>query len=60
MEVFPYTVAEARQALIEGWGVVGVALREGVLLFVRDGFEGVLAGWKEGDLMVRHRRLPEK
>jgi ribosome modulation factor len=48
VEVFPYTVAEARQALIEGWGVVGVALREGVPLFVRDGFEDLLAGWREG------------
>jgi hypothetical protein len=48
VEVFPYTVAEAGQALIEGWGVVGVALREGVPLFVRDGFEDLLAGWKEG------------
>jgi predicted nucleotidyltransferase len=48
VEVFPHTVAEARTALTEGWGVVGVALREGVVLFVRDGFEDVLAGWTEG------------
>ena len=29
MDVFPYTLAEALQALREGWGVVPVAVREG-------------------------------
>ncbi len=35
VEVFPYTLDEARRALGEGWGVVGVALREGRALFAR-------------------------
>ncbi len=29
MDVFPYTLNEALQALREGWGVVSVAVREG-------------------------------
>jgi predicted nucleotidyltransferase len=33
VDVFPYTLAEARQSLREGWGVVRVALREGVRLY---------------------------
>lgn len=32
LDVFPYTLSEAAQALREGWGVVAVALREGVWL----------------------------
>ncbi len=32
VEVFPYTLEEARQALSERWGVVGVALEEGKML----------------------------
>lgn len=35
VEVFPYTLEEARRALNEGWGVVGVALEEGKTLFGR-------------------------
>lgn len=42
VEVFPYTLAEARRALEERWGVVGVALREGRVLFERDGVLGHL------------------
>ena len=33
VDVFPYTVAEARQSLAEGWGVVPVALAEGQTLY---------------------------
>jgi hypothetical protein len=33
VEVFPYTLAEARQSLREGWGVVPVALKEGLTLY---------------------------
>ena len=36
VEVFPYTLAESRAARTEGWGVVGPALREGVVLFSRE------------------------
>ncbi len=32
LDVFPYTLSEATQALREGWGVVAIALREGVWL----------------------------
>lgn len=32
LDLFPYTLSEAIQALQEGWGVVAVALREGVWL----------------------------
>ena len=35
VEVFPYTLEEARRALNQGWGVVGVALQEGKTLFGR-------------------------
>lgn len=35
VDVFPYTLDEARRALEEGWGVVEIALREGVFLFKR-------------------------
>ena len=36
VDVFPYTLAEATQALKEGWGVVRVALQEGLFLFKRE------------------------
>ncbi len=29
MDIFPYTLAEAQQAVREGWGVMRVALRDG-------------------------------
>ncbi|MFN3763130.1 MAG: nucleotidyltransferase domain-containing protein [Anaerolineae bacterium] len=32
LDVFPYTLSEATQALREGWGVVAIALREGIWL----------------------------
>lgn len=35
VEVFPYTLEEARRALNERWGVVGVALEEGKMLLGR-------------------------
>jgi hypothetical protein len=35
VDVFPYTVDEARKALREGWGVVRTALEEGLVLFER-------------------------
>lgn len=37
VEVFPYTLAEARRALEERWGVTEIALKEGRVLFERDG-----------------------
>ena len=37
VDVFPYTLKEAIQALKEGWGVVRIALQEGLFLFNRDG-----------------------
>ena len=37
LDVFPYTLSEAAQALREGWGVVAVALREGVWLVDKEG-----------------------
>ena len=33
VEVFPYTVAEARRSIAEGWGVVPIALAEGQTLY---------------------------
>lgn len=36
MDVLPYTLAEAGQALAEGWGPVQAALEEGLVLFERD------------------------
>jgi len=33
VDVFPYTVGEARQSLKEGWGVVPIALTEGEMLY---------------------------
>ncbi len=44
VDPFPYTVEEAQQALAERWGVVEVALREGLVLCER---QGVLAKLKE-------------
>ncbi|MDI6773630.1 MAG: nucleotidyltransferase domain-containing protein [bacterium] len=35
VEVFPYTLDEARRALKDGWGVIGAALREGRVLLPR-------------------------
>ncbi len=35
VEVFPYTLGEVRKALTDGAGVVGVALREGLVLHPR-------------------------
>ncbi len=32
LDVFPYTLSEAAQAVREGWGVVAIALQEGVWL----------------------------
>ena len=36
VDVFPYTLVEATDALKEGWGVVPVALQEGLFLFKRE------------------------
>jgi len=36
VDVFPYTLDEAKRALEEGWGVVRVALEEGMVLFKRE------------------------
>lgn len=41
VDVFAYTLAEARDALAQGWGVVAPALREGRVLWQRH------AGWIE-------------
>ena len=37
VDVFPYTVAEARQGIEEGWGVVRIALAEGQTLYAAPG-----------------------
>jgi predicted nucleotidyltransferase len=37
LDVFPYTLSEAMRSLQEGWGVVPVALREGVWLVDKEG-----------------------
>lgn len=37
LDVFPYTLSEATQALREGWGIVAIALREGVWLVDKEG-----------------------
>lgn len=42
VEVFLYTVDEARRALAEGFGVVRAALEEGVTLFARGGMPDAL------------------
>ena len=40
LDLFPYTLSEAIQALREGWGVVALALREGVWLVDKEGVRG--------------------
>ncbi|MEO0248618.1 MAG: nucleotidyltransferase domain-containing protein, partial [candidate division WOR-3 bacterium] len=37
VDVFPYTLVEARQSLKEGWGVAPIALREGEVLYSAGG-----------------------
>jgi predicted nucleotidyltransferase len=37
VDVFPYTLDEARRSLEEGWGVAGVALAEGESLYAAPG-----------------------
>ncbi len=37
VEVFPYTLGEARQSWLEGWGLLRPALQEGRVLFEREG-----------------------
>lgn len=37
VEVFPYTLEEVRQSLHGAWGLAPVALREGVVLWEREG-----------------------
>lgn len=37
VEVFPYTLEEARRSLQEGWGMVRPALLSGIPLFEREG-----------------------
>ncbi len=39
VEVFPYTLEEARRGLREGWGMVPPALQEGIYLFKRGDFK---------------------
>jgi len=36
-DVFPYTLAEARQSFCEGWGVTPVAVKEGEVLYCATG-----------------------
>lgn len=36
VDVFPYTLAEAREAIRDGWGMVPIAIAEGRCLFTRD------------------------
>lgn len=47
MDVFPYTLTEARRMLSEGMGVVSVALREGVWLLDRARIHQRLMGGQE-------------
>jgi predicted nucleotidyltransferase len=47
IDVFPYTLAEARRMLSEGRGVVSVALREGVWLLDRARIRQRLMGEQE-------------
>jgi hypothetical protein len=47
MDVFPYTLAEARRMLSEGMSVVPVALREGVWLLDRARIRQRLTGEQE-------------
>ena len=44
MDLFPYTLEEARTALREGWGVTNVALREGLWLVDKAGIKELLSG----------------
>ena len=44
VDVFPYTLAEARRSLREGWGVVPAALAEGRTLYWADGAEPLEPG----------------
>lgn len=37
VEIFAYTLAEAERSMREGWGITANALREGRVLFERDG-----------------------
>lgn len=37
VDVFPYTLAEARQSFREGWGVTPVAVKEGEVLYCATG-----------------------
>lgn len=39
VEVFPYTLEEAKKGLQEGWGVIIPAMREGIPLFKRRSFK---------------------
>ncbi|AEV15233.1 hypothetical protein TCCBUS3UF1_1840 [Thermus sp. CCB_US3_UF1] len=43
VEVFPYTLEEVRQSLRGAWGLAPVALREGVVLWEREGALRALA-----------------
>jgi len=36
VDVFPYTLDEVRRGVEEGWGVAGIALKEGIFLFKKD------------------------
>jgi predicted nucleotidyltransferase len=47
MDVFPYTLAEARRMLSQGMGVVSVALREGAWLLDRARIRQRLMGEQE-------------
>ena len=44
VDVFPYTLAEARRSLEEGWGVVPIALAEGQTLFAAPGAPALADG----------------
>ena len=44
VDVFPYTLAEARQSWQEGWGVLPIALAEGQILYsATDSLRSLLA-----------------
>ncbi|MCS6867275.1 nucleotidyltransferase domain-containing protein, partial [Thermus sp.] len=43
VEVFPYTLEEVRQSLRGAWGLAPVALREGMVLWEREGALRALA-----------------
>jgi uncharacterized protein len=44
VDVFPYTTDEAEDSAREGWGVVRVALREGLVLYERQDALATLTG----------------